>query len=52
MLGYTEDDLDGMIGAIQAALTKVNSDDDPWLHHNLYQAEEFLRGLWEEGHFS
>ena len=52
MLGYTEEDLDEMIGAIQSALTKVNSDDDPWLHGNLYKAEEFLRGLWEEGHFS
>jgi hypothetical protein len=52
MLGYTENDLDNMMGAIQAALTKVNSDGDPWLHGNLTMAEEFLRGLWEEGHFS
>ena len=51
MSGYSEDDLDNMIGAIQAALTTVNSDDDPWLHGNLWKAQEFLQGLWAEGYF-
>jgi hypothetical protein len=51
MLGYSESDLDEMIGAIQAALTTVNSDNDPWLHGNLWKAQEFLQGLWAEGYF-
>jgi hypothetical protein len=51
MLGYEENDLDEMIGAIQSALTTVNSDDDPWLYNNLWKAQEFLQGLWSEGYF-
>lgn len=51
MLGYTGEDLDEMIGAIQSALTTVDDTDDPWLHGNLNKAMEFLQGLWAEGYF-
>jgi hypothetical protein len=51
MLGYTKEDLDEMVNAIQSALTTVNSDDDPWLHSRLHMASEFLQGLWAEGYF-
>jgi hypothetical protein len=51
MLGYTEKELDDMIYAIQSVITTVNSDDDPFLHGNLWKAQEFLQGLWAEGYF-
>lgn len=51
MLGYSEKDLDEMIDSIQSVMTTVNSDDDPWLHGNLWKAQEFLQGLWAEGYF-
>lgn len=51
MLGYCKEDIDEMISAIHAALTTVNSDDDPWLHDNLFRATDFLNGLWAEGYF-
>lgn len=51
MLGYCKEDIDEMISAIHAALTTVNSDDDPWLHDNLFRAQDFLNGLWAEGYF-
>jgi len=51
MLGYSKADLDDMIGAVNAAVTTVNSDDDPWLHDNLVTATVFLNGLWAEGYF-
>lgn len=51
MLGYSSNDLDEMIVAIQSVMTTVNSDNDPWLHGNLWKAQEFLQGLWAEGYF-
>jgi hypothetical protein len=51
MLGYEMSDVDDMINAIQSIITTVNSDDDPWLHNNLWKAQEFLQGLWAEGYF-
>ena len=51
MLGYAAKDLDEMIDAIRSIITTVNSDDDPWLHGNLWKAQEFLQGLWAEGYF-
>ena len=51
MLGYSTEDLDNMIDAIQSAITTVNPDDDPWLHGSLWKAQEFLQGLWAEGYF-
>jgi len=51
MLGYTKAELDDMIGAVNAAITTVNPDDDPWLHGNLVKATDFLNGLWAEGYF-
>lgn len=43
--GYSVKELDEMVYAIQSVLTTVNSDDDPWLHGNLWKAQEFLQGL-------
>ena len=51
MLGYSKEDLDEMVLAIQSIITTVNSDDDPWLYNNLWKSQEFLQGLWAEGYF-
>lgn len=51
MLGYTLNDLNEMIQAIDASLTQVDDTDDPWLHSRLAMAHSFLGGLWAEGYF-
>jgi hypothetical protein len=51
MLGYELKDLDEMVYAIQSVITTVDSNDDPFLHGNLWKAQEFLQGLWAEGYF-
>ncbi len=51
MLGYYEKELDDMIYSIQSVITTVNSDDDPFLHGNLWKAQDFLQGLLAEGYF-
>jgi hypothetical protein len=51
MLGYTREDLDDMVYALDSVLTTINSDDDPWLYNNTERAKEFLQGLWAEGYF-
>ena len=48
MLGYTEDDLDKMIIAVDRAYKYVT---DPEDKAGLLQAEQFLQGLWAEGYF-
>lgn len=50
MLGYSEEDLQNMLEAVESILTTVNEDDDPWMGRNLYHTAEFLRGLLVEGH--
>ncbi len=52
MLGYSEEDLDEMIGSIQSALVKFNPQDDEWEHQNLNKTMEFLQKLWDEGYFN
>ena len=51
MLGYTKEDLDDMLLAVETAKVMVDSDDDPWLAGNLHQTGTFLQGLWAEGYF-
>lgn len=51
MLGYDLDDLENMISSVESILTTVNSDDDPWMHNNLFTTKEFLSGLLAEGYF-
>ena len=51
MLGYTREDLDDMVYALDSVLTTINSDDDPWLYNNTWRAKEFLQRLWAEGYF-
>ena len=51
MLGYELKELDEMIYAIESVITTVDSTDDPFLHGNLWKAQEFLKGLWAEGYF-
>ncbi len=42
---------DEMISAVHSVLTTVDSNDDPWLHDNLFKVTEFMNGLWAEGYF-
>jgi len=51
MLGYCKEDLVEMISAVHSVLTTVDSNDDPWLHDNLFKVTEFMNGLWAEGYF-
>ncbi len=51
MLEYRPNEHDDMILAIQSVMGLVDSNDDPWLHHNLHIAQEFLSGLQAEGYF-
>ena len=51
MLGYTREDLDDMVYALDSVITTINSDDDPWLYNNTWRAKEFLQGLLAEGYF-
>ena len=51
MLGYEMDDLKDMIASVEAVLTTVNSDNDPWLFNSLVITKDFLGGLWAEGYF-
>ena len=51
MLGYEKDDLGEMTDAIEAALTTVNPDDDPWLSGNLDMTLVFLRKLLAEENY-
>jgi hypothetical protein len=50
MLGYTSADITDMTDALDSVLSIVNSDDDPWLYNNLWQAKNLLEGLIAQGH--
>lgn len=52
MLGYSENDLDEMIGGIQIAIAELKkglNDDEvlEWLNKTM----EFLQSLWDKGYF-
>ena len=51
MLGYTIEDLQEMIQAVDASLTQTDDTDDPWLHSRLAMTHSLLSGLWAEGYF-
>jgi hypothetical protein len=51
LLGYTQEDLQEMIQAVDASLTQVDDTDDPWLHSRLAMTHSLLSGLWAEGYF-
>lgn len=51
LLGYTLEDLQEMIQAVDASLTQVDDTDDPWLHSRLAMTHSLLSGLWAEGYF-
>ena len=51
MLGYTVEDLQEMIQAVDASLTQTDDTDDPWLHSRLAMTYSLLGGLWAEGYF-
>jgi len=52
MLGYSENDLDEMIGGIQIAISTLEKGEDneevlEWLNKTM----EFLQSLWDKGYF-
>lgn len=51
MLGFTKEDLDNMIDAVDTAMSKISEQSEPWLHGSLAKTKEFLEGLWAEGYF-
>ena len=51
MLGYTVEDLQEMIQAVDASLTQTDDTNDPWLHSRLAMTHSLLGGLWAEGYF-
>jgi hypothetical protein len=51
LLGYGHGDADNMIQGLAAALTTINSDDDPWLYNSIWIAKDLLEGLQTEGRF-
>jgi hypothetical protein len=52
MLGYTLEDIQEMIQAVDASLTQVDDTDDPWLHSRLAMTHSLLSGILVEGHVS
>lgn len=53
MLGYSQENLDEMIGGIQIAIAEFTKDPDSeetvaWLQMSM----EFLQQLWDQGYFS
>ena len=53
MLGYSENDLDEMIGGLQIAISALNKGEDndevlEWLNKTM----EFLQALWDKGYFN
>lgn len=51
MLGYTVKDLSDMSYGIESADLLINADEHPAIHNYLVKANEFLIGLYTEGHF-
>ncbi len=53
MLGYSENDLDEMIGGLQIAISALEKGEDndevlEWLNKTM----EFLQALWDKGYFN
>ena len=43
MMGYTDEDVQNMLEAVEAILTTVNQDDDHWMERNLFHTTELLK---------
>lgn len=50
MLGYQVSDINDMTYALDSVLSIIDSDDDPWLYNNIWQAKNLLEGLVAQGH--